>query len=73
MALPIGKQILLDVVVPPILTALWWLFSRGWANAIQAGDVSDTSKDRQGKGFWIVLAALYLIMFGATAYFNFVS
>jgi hypothetical protein len=70
MALPIGQQIVLDIVAPPILTALWWLFSRGWANAVQGGDVSEMTRDRQGKGLWIVLAGLYLIMFGATAYFN---
>jgi hypothetical protein len=73
MALPIGQQILLDVVAPPILTALWWLFSRGWAYVIQGGTVSVRTKGRQGKGVWIVLGALYLIMFGATAYFNLAS
>jgi hypothetical protein len=31
------------------------------------------TKGRQGKGVWIVLGALYLIMFGATAYFNLAS
>jgi len=70
-ALPIGQQILLDFVAPLVLTALWRLFSRGGANAVQSGDVGETTKDRQSKGFWIVLGALYLIMFGATAYFHF--
>jgi len=72
MALPISQQILLDTLAPPILTGLWWLFSRGWANVVQGGDVSEMTKSRQGKGVWIVLTALYLIMFGATAYFNLV-
>jgi len=73
MALPIAQQIMLDVLAPPVLTGLWWLFSRGWAGAVQGGNVSEMTKARQGKGVWVVLGMLYLIMFGATAYFNLVA
>ena len=73
MALPIGQQILLDVIVPPILAELWWLFSRGWANIVQGGDVSEMTKSRQSKGVWVMLAILYLLMFGTTAYYKFVA
>jgi hypothetical protein len=70
MALPITQQILLDIVAPPVLTVFWWLSSRGWARSIQGEEISEATKSRQKKGFWIVLGMLYLIMFSATAYFN---
>ncbi len=68
MALPIAQQILLDIVAPPIGAGLWWLMSRGWAHSIQGVDVSEMTKSRQSKGFWIVLGVSYLIMFSVTAY-----
>jgi hypothetical protein len=73
MALPIAEQILLDIAAPPVLTGFWWIFSRGWAGAVQGGKVSTRTKLRQNKGVWIVLVMLYLIMFGATVYFNLVG
>ena len=73
MALPMSQQILPDVISPPILAALWWSFSRGWANTVQGGEVSQRTKLRQKRGFWIVLIGLYLLMFGATVYFNFAA
>ena len=72
-ALPIVQQIMLDIFAPPILAIMWWLFSRGWAGTIQGGEVSQMTKDRQAKGFWIVLITLYVIMFGATTYFNLIA
>jgi hypothetical protein len=73
MALPIARQVLLDVVAPPVLAGLWWLFSRGWATTMQGDDVSQMTVDRQNKGFWFVLIGLYVLMFGATAYFNLIA
>jgi hypothetical protein len=70
MALPIAQQILLDIVAPPVLTGFWWLSSREWARSIQGEEISETTKSRQSRGFWIVLGMLYLIMFGGTTYFN---
>jgi hypothetical protein len=69
-ALPIWQQIALDLFAPPIITALWWLKSRDWAEVVHRGDISETTKHRQNKGFWIVLGVLYLIAFAVTAYFN---
>jgi len=69
-ALPLWQQIALDLVAPPILAILWWLQSRGWAGLVQGGETSETTKHRQSRGFWIVLGGIYLIMFGATAYYN---
>jgi hypothetical protein len=71
-ALPLWQQIALDLFAPPILTALWWLQSRGWAGFAQGGALSERTKLRQDRSFWIVLAVLYLTMFGGTAYFNLV-
>jgi len=69
-AIPLYQQFLLDLCAPPIMTCLWWLMSRGWARTIQGSDVSEQTKHRQSKGFWIVLGSGYLIMFGGTIYFN---
>jgi hypothetical protein len=49
------------------------LSSRGWARSIQGEEISEATRFRQNKGFWIVLGMLYLIMFGGTAYFNLID
>ena len=67
-AAPLYKQITMDVLAPPILAALTWLFSRGWAGSIQGGAVTDETRDRQAHTFWIVLAVLYVVMISITAY-----
>ena len=64
-------QILFVLVVPPIMTALWWLGSRGWANVVQGGNVSDRTKRRQKWEFWVVLAVLYVIVAGFALYARF--
>jgi hypothetical protein len=64
------KQFLLDLVAPPVLASIWWLFSRGWAAGVQAGQVSDQTKKRQKAGFVVVLVLLYLGMFGTTIYIH---
>ncbi len=71
--LPLWQQFGIDVIAPPVLSALWWCFSRGWAQTVQGSDVSDETKARQSKGLLIVLGVLYLIMFSATIYFNFLT
>jgi hypothetical protein len=68
--MPFVQQILLDLVAPPILTCIWWLFSRGWAGAVQGGKISDRTKSRQRIRFWIVLAIIYVAMFGTTIYYR---
>ena len=70
-ALPISEQLLLDVFVPPIGAAVWWLMSRGLAGALQGGNTSATTKKRQKWEFWIILAVAYLLMFGITIYGQF--
>jgi hypothetical protein len=61
-ALPIGQMILLDIVVPPIGTCVWWLMARGWAGLVQLGRPSETTKRRQKWEFLAILIAAYLLV-----------
>lgn len=63
----------MDLVAPPIIAALWWVFSRGWAVAVQGGVVSNRTRNRQKFRFFVVLGVLYALMLGATTYLNFVK
>jgi hypothetical protein len=67
----LGQQFLLDLIAPPVLACLWWLGSRGWAQQVQGGQVSDQTRNRQKVEFVIVLSCLYLLMFGTTLYLHF--
>jgi hypothetical protein len=59
-ALPLGEQLALFVLMPPIGSCLWWLFSRGTAMALQGGQVSDRTKSREKIGFFIVLSGAHV-------------
>jgi hypothetical protein len=65
------QQAAFVVIVPPIITALWWLGSRGWANVVQAGNVSERTKRRQKWEFWAVLTIIYIIVVGFAGYAHF--
>ncbi len=67
-ALPLLQQIGLDLVGPPVLTFLWWLMSRGWANIAQSGRPTTGTKIWMNKGAWILLGILYCLAFGITIY-----
>jgi hypothetical protein len=71
-AMPLIEQFLLDLIAPPVLATLWWLLSRAWGTAVQGGQVSESTKIRQKRGFLVMLTLLYLIGFGTTTYLNFV-
>lgn len=71
--MPVGQQYLLDLIAPPIIAALWWFLSRGWATTVQAGEVSDRTRKRQRSGFFLVLGLLYILIFGATTYLHFMK
>jgi hypothetical protein len=64
------QQFLLDLVAPPIGACLWWLGSRGWGLTVQGGRVTDQTRNRQKIGFFVLLAVLYLGMFGTTIYIH---
>ena len=67
-ALPISQQVLLDLIVPPVGTGVWWLLARGWAKSVQGGSTSGETKARQRIEFCIVLGLAYLVMFSFTIY-----
>lgn len=66
--IPIGLLILLDILVPPIGTLLWWGMARGWAGLVQFGKVSGATRRRQKWEFWLILVAAYILMFAITLY-----
>lgn len=55
-------------LVPPFGAAVWWLMARNMARTMQGGTVSEASRKRQNKWFWIPMAAAYVLMFGITTY-----
>jgi len=59
-AAPIGQQIVAFLLTPPVMASLVWLMSRGWAETVQGGTVTERTKRRQKAEFWFVLATLYL-------------
>lgn len=46
---------------PPCVACIWWLLSRAWATAVEGGSVSEKTKKRQRKEFWILLTAAYAL------------
>jgi hypothetical protein len=66
----LSEQFLMDLLAPPVAACLWWLFSRGWALGIQRGEISERTKTRQKRRFFIFLVLFYAVMFGVTAYEN---
>lgn len=62
------KQLIVDTTAPPVLACLWWVLSRGWAGAVQRGQIGERTRKRQKIGFVIALILLYVAMFGTTAY-----
>ncbi len=71
-ALPLAQQILLDLLVPPVGTLVWWRMSRRWATLVQGGVVSETTRKRQKKVALVLLAIVYVLMFSITIYGQFV-
>lgn len=67
-ALPMGEQILIILIGPPIMAALWWLGSRGFGGVVQGGSVSERTKSRQKRGLWIMLGVMYLLGFAIMLY-----
>ena len=66
--LPLGEQIAVVLLTPPVITALWWLMSRGWASIVQGGDPTERTKRRQRGEFFVLLIVMYMISFGMAIY-----
>lgn len=67
-AAPLGEQLAILILGPPVMAALTWIMSRGWAHAVQGGVVSERTKRRQKAEFWIVLVVMYVLGFGMALY-----
>lgn len=67
-ALPMWKQLVLDIIMPPVGTGIWVLASRSWAKAVQGGAVSQQTHRRQKRLAVILLMFSYVLMFGVTIY-----
>ena len=67
-AAPIWEQILIAVFGPPVVSILFRWRARGWALTMQGGSVSNRTKQRQNKEFWILLVVLYVLAIGTFAY-----
>jgi hypothetical protein len=68
-ALPNYQIVLIDIFAPLVGAALWWLMARANAGAVQAGRVSNETKDRQRTEFWAILVLGYIVMFGLSIYY----
>ncbi len=67
-AAPLGEQLAILLLGPPIMAALICFMSRGWALSVQGGVASDRTKRRQKVEFWMVLVAMYAIGAGMALY-----
>lgn len=56
------------VLMPPIMTCLWWLMSRAWGRAMQGGEMSPRTKRWVDGNFWRLMIFLYVMSFGMLAY-----
>ena len=66
--LPFSQQLLLDLFMPPLGALVWMFMVRWWAATLQGGDITERTRRRQKKAFWVVLVIAYLTMFGVTFY-----
>lgn len=67
-ASPFWQQALFFLIAPPLMALLIHLLSRGWANIVQVGKVSERTVKRQGMQFWVVLCFMYVMLFGIFLY-----
>ena len=67
-AATLSEQITIAILRPPIMATLWWLASRGFGRTVQSGSVSQKTKQRQEKEFWVLLVAMYALAFGVILY-----
>lgn len=61
-ASPLWQQALFFLLAPPIMALLIRVLSRGWANILQGGNVSEKTMKRQRLEFWVVLIFMYVML-----------
>ena len=64
---PLWQQILLDLLAPPMLTALWWLMSKALAASLGTSE-STTVQGWLSSGIWILLIGLYVTVILVSVY-----
>jgi uncharacterized membrane protein HdeD (DUF308 family) len=67
-AAPLGEQLAILILGPPIMASLFWIMSRGWAHTVQGEVVSDRTKRRQKMEFWILMVVMYILDIGLSLY-----
>jgi hypothetical protein len=58
--LPMYQQVLVLIFMPPIVTGIWWLMSRGLTNTLGTTE-SPTVKGWTKSLGWFILVALYVV------------
>ena len=67
-AVDLGADFFILVLMPPIMTVLWWLMSRATGAALQGGEMSPRSKRWADGNFWKFMIFLYIIGFSILIY-----
>jgi len=70
--LPLYEQILVLIFLPPIITGIWWLMSRGLTNTLGTTD-SPTVQGWTSSLGWFILGALYVIGVAFFLYAHFIK
>jgi ABC-type molybdate transport system permease subunit len=65
-ALPLGQQIVLGLIAPPVITGLWWLLSRGWNGFLGTTD-DEVVRSWRKPATLAILVVCYVLMFCITA------
>ena len=58
---PIWEQLLIFAIMPPIVSLLFGVLARGWANTVEGGKVSEKTKTRQRKEVLAMLGSSYIV------------
>jgi len=63
-----GGFVFIFILMPPIMTVLWWLMSRATGAALQGGEMSPRSKRWVDGNFWKFMIFLYIMGFSILIY-----
>lgn len=58
--LPLYQQVLVVIFMPPIVTGVWWLMSRGLTDTLRTTDSPAVQGWTKSAG-WLILVALYIV------------
>jgi len=66
-----ARQLLVDLLVPPIAAALMWVGGTAWLNVVYGGDLTEGAKKMRKVGTLVVLVLCWVMMFGIALYAHF--